>query len=116
MTEKTVQEDLLIGEEYTEIIRAHKQLLFFMASARVRGTNLVRLLYGERLDGEMRVKLTRTFRRSLNGMKKRGEISFFLAGEELLSESTTASYLLEKCPWLADEAKEGNSAAFYIYL
>ena len=116
MTENILQQDLLIGEEYTEIVRAHKQLLFFMASARVRGVHLVRLLYGEHFDGEMRVKMTRTFRRALNGMKKRGEISFYLLGEELLSESTTARYLLEKCPRLANEAEKGKTAAFYIYL
>lgn len=115
MSERIVQEELLLGEEYTEITRAHKQFLFYIASARVRGVSLLRLSYAERLDGEMKRKLTRTFRRVLNGMKKREEILFFLAGNELSSESTTARYLLEKCPWLADEEKSEN-VAFYIYL
>ena len=116
MTEKTVQEDLLLGEEYTEIVRAHKQFLFYVASARVRGVNLIRLFYGEKLDADMQKKLTQVFRRVLNGMKKREEISFFLACKELLTESTTARYLIEKCPWLADEAKSEKAAVFYIYL
>ena len=79
MTEKIVAEDIVFGEEYTEIIRAHKQFLFYMSSARVRGVGLVRLLYGEKLDAEMQNKLTRTFKRVLGGMKKREEIAFFLA-------------------------------------
>ena len=116
MADMIVGENLLFGEEYTEITRAHKQFLFYMASARVRGVELVRLLYGEKLSEEMKNKLTRTFKRVLNGMKKREDISFFLAGKELSSESTTARYLMEKCPFLADELKSGEIAAFYIYL
>lgn len=116
MTDKIMQEDLLLGEEYTEITRAHKQFLFYMASARVRGVALVRLIFGEKLDAEMKDKLARTFRRVLNGMKKHEEISFFLAGNDLSSESTTARYLLEKCPWLSGESGGEAPVAFYIYL
>ena len=61
MTEKIIQEDLLLGEEYTEITRAHKQFLFYMASARVRGIGLVRLLYGEKLDADRRKMLVEEF-------------------------------------------------------
>ena len=116
MIEKINQDDLVLGEEYTEITRAHKQFLFYLASARVRGVKLVRLIYGEQLDADMQNKLTRTFKRVLNGMKKREEISFFLAGKELSSESTTARYLIEKCPWLAVESEKDQKVVFYIHL
>ena len=116
MSEKIKQDDLLLGEDYTEIIRAHKQLLFFLSSARVRGVGLVRLLYSDSLDEEMRAKLNRTFRRVLNGMKKREEIAFYVLGEELPGESTEAGYLLLKCPWLAEDVGNKKTAAFYIYL
>ena len=116
MTEKIAQDDLLLGEEYKEITRAHKQFLFYLASARVRGVKLVRLIYSEQLDAEMQSKLTRTFKRVLNGMKKKEEIAFFLAGNELFSESTTARYLREKCHWLATETEKEENVAFYIHL
>ena len=116
MSEKIRQDDLLLGEEYTEIIRAHKQLLFFISSARVRGVGLLRVTYGHSLEEEMRKKITRTFKRVLSGMKKREEIAFFVSGGDLFGESTEARYLLAKCPWLTEELAENKAADFYIYL
>ena len=109
-------EELYIGTNISEINQAVKQLVFFIASARVRGVQLVRAIYERKNEAELQEKIYRALRRTLNAMKKRGEIAFFLRGSDLQGESTEAQYLLEKCVSLANEAADIGDFVLYIYL
>ena len=116
MEQGVIVENLYLGEEITEATQAVKQTVFFLASARVRGVQLVRVVYERKNETELQEKIYRALRRILNAMKKRGDSTFYLRGNELQGESTEAQYLLEKCASLANEYADIGNFALYIYL
>ena len=107
-------ERLVLDERYADTAQACKQLLLFIATARVRRANVLFVTYGTE-DETMNEKKKKALRRTLNALKRSEKIAFFIEGTQLFSESTAAKYLLEKCPFLEEEHNTGLHS-FYIYI
>ena len=106
--------NILLQENIDHAQSAVKQLLFMVASARVRGGGCLYINYAH-ADTELEKRIGRAVRQALSRMKKKGEIQLFLTAAELDSERTEARYLLEKCPSLKGSGSDAN-AAFYAYI
>lgn len=106
--------NILLHDGIDSAQSAIKQLLFMMASARVRGGGCLVIDYAQDSE-EAEARIGEAVRRTLFRMKKKGEILLYLTEAELDSERTEARYLLEKCPSLAKRERKMR-AVFYAYL
>ncbi len=92
-----------------------KQLMFFMASVRVKGGGVVILHH----QADRQDKSVRDIIRILERMKKRGEIALYVSGEQFRADDAATGYLLDRLPALAEEPCFGVGDAgvtlVYVY-
>lgn len=106
--------NILLHDGIDSAQSAVKQMLFMMASVRVRGGGCLMIDYAQESE-EAEARIGEAVRRTLVRMKKKGDILLYLTQAELASERTEARYLLEKCPSLAERERQAR-AVFYVYL
>ncbi len=100
----------------SETKTALKQLEFALASIRVRGGHLVKVVHDETL-GASRVRIRSEIRRSLRAMKKEGRIILFVNGEDLSLQDSVSCYLVDRRPGVTRDPDwaQGNENITLVY-